>query len=291
MIENRMPSCHPSEITGSLALATRVHLDCTVPMNPYGDLNASFEVEDQSGIPFDDQQSSFLDASGASYEANDFLDISSYPHMAPIQEPLTYRHPQRPAPDWTQLYPSDFSWTTTYPAPQDPSTQALPTRRRTPGAAVHPRLVKEQSKELVGMGLYDSPDKDQISSLVFGDDFGCPQRCSTLHGRQESGGKGLKLEETWQPPMGEEDEAEDEVEDEADEDYSTDEAEEEPFSGPNLIAAGQQQAALLPYGDLSNRTFFFDDEENLPNDMAFDQTFSFAQSKALDTTMEHATWL
>ena len=292
-IENRMSGYHPSEINGLSAPATRAHMDSNVQLNPYGDLGASFGVKDQSRIPFGDQQSSIFDGSGSSYptDPNDFLGISSYPHMAPFQEPLTYRHPQYSAQDWTQVLSSELPRTAAYPVPHYPPTEAFPTRRRTPGTALQPRQPKEQSKELVGMGLYDSPDKDQISSLTFGDRFGCTQVCDTLHHRQESVGKGLKLEETWQPPLGQEVEDEDEVEDEAEKDYSTDEGEEELLSGPGLIAAGQQHTALLPYGDLSNQTFFFDDEENFTNDIAFDPTFSFAQHKALDTTMEHATWL
>lgn len=289
MFENKMSGYHPSEINGSSALTTRSNL----PLISYGDLDASFEVNVQSRISFGEQQSSFLDASGGSYqsEPNDLIDYSNYPHMAPFQAALAYRHPQYAAQDWTHAFSTELPWTTACPIPHYPPTQASPTHGRTSSDTLQPRPLKEQNKELVGMGLYDSPDKDPISSLTLWDASRSTQLCGTPHHRQESVGKGLKLEETWQPPIGQEDEDQDEVEDEVDEDYSTDEGEEELPLGTRLIAPGQQQAALPAYGDLSNRTFFFDNDETFTNDLAFDQTFSFAQHKALDAAIGHATWI
>lgn len=294
MIENRMSGYYPSDINGSSAFATRVHIDSDEPLNTYINFATSFEENDQSRIPLVDQHESIFNASGASYPPapNEFSDYSSFPHMAPFQEPVTYRHARYPDQDWTQVFPAEVPWTTAYPEPHYPPTQAFPTSLRTPSATFQPRPLKEQNKDLVGMGLYDSPDQELISrSLIFGDDSGFTPLCDTLHPRQESVGKGLKLEETWQPPIGQENGDEDEAEDEADEDCSTEEGEEEPPSEHDLMVAGQQQAALPIYGDLSNRTFFFDNDENFTNDIALDPTFSFAQHKALDSAMEHATWL
>ena len=292
MFEIKMSRYHPSKINGSSALTTPA-MHSNLPLNSHGDLDTSFEMNDQSGISFGGQQSSFFDASGASYqpEPNDLIDYSNYPHMAPFQAALAYRPPQYAAQDWTHGFSSELPWTTACPIPHYPPTQASPTQGRTSGTALQPRPLKEQTKELVGMGLYDSPDKDHISSLTLGDGSGCTQLWGTLHHRQESVGKGLKLEETWQPPIGQEDENQDEVEGELDEGYSTDEGEEELPVGHGLAAPGQQQAALPAYGDLSNRKFFFDNDETFTNDLAFDQTFSFAQHKALDAAMGHATWI
>ncbi|KAI4131494.1 MAG: hypothetical protein LQ347_002964 [Umbilicaria vellea] len=291
MIDSRMSGYRTSEISVPSALATQVQIDSNVPLNPYGDPATSLELNDQSRIPFGDQQSFFFDASGTPYptEPTDLIDYANFPHMAAFQEPLTYRQPRYPALDWTQVFPPELPWTAAYPVPQYPSTQAFPATLSAPSAPLQPRPGKEQTKELVGMGLYDSPDQDHVSSLLFGDDSGCRPFCGTLQPRHESVGKGLKLEETWQPPTGLDDEEEDEVEDEADEDCSTDEGEEEL---PYLIGAGEQQAVLPPYGNLSNRTFFFDDnDENFTNETAFDQNFSFAQHKTLEPTLDHATWI
>lgn len=291
MIDNRMSGYRSSEVSVPSALATQVHINSNVPLNPYGDPAASLELNDQPRIPFGDQQSFFFDASGAPYptEPTDLIDYANFPHMAAFQEPLTYRHPRSPALDWTQVFPSELPWTAAYPMPQYPSTQAFSATLSAPSAPLQPRPVKEQNKELVGMGLYDSPDQDHVSSLLFGDDSGCHQVCGSLQPPHESVGKGLKLEETWQPPIRQDDQDEDDVEDEADEDCSTDEGEEEL---PYLTGVGEQQAVLPAYGDLSNRTFFFDDnDENFTNETAFDQTFSFAQHKTLDPALGAATWI
>lgn len=77
---------------------------------------------------------------------------------------------------------------------------------------------EDEGEILVGMGLYDAPDKyeadpglnnyrSSLSSLLGG---GAPRL-------RDSPGKGLKLEETWQPPESD-DEEEDEEEDDENED-------------------------------------------------------------------------
>lgn len=291
MIDNRMQCYHSSEINVPSTLANRVHIDSNVPLNSYADPAASFELNNQSSIPFVDQQSFYFDASGASYpsEPTDVIDYVNFPHMAAFQEPLTYRPPQHPAQDWTGISSSELTWTTAYPVPQYPSTEGFPATLSAPCAALQPRPVNEANKELVGMGLYDSPDPDHASSLLFSDVSGCNPLYGPLHPRHASVGKGLKLEETWQPPTRQADEEGDEVVNEADEDSSTDEGEEEP---PYLITAGQQQAVPPAYGDLSNQTFFFDDnDEKYANEHAFDQSFSFPQHKTLTPAVGCPTWI
>jgi hypothetical protein len=85
-----------------------------------------------------------------------------------------------------------------------------------------PGLVEAEEDDgeiLVGMGLYDQPDKyhedphlnnyRSAASALFGSGYQA----------KEPQGKGLKLEETWEPPKSDSDDEEDEEEDdEEDED-------------------------------------------------------------------------
>ena len=112
--------------------------------------------------------------------------------------------------------------------------------------------VEDDGKELVGMGLYDAPDPT-----------------STWGGLLEATGKGLKLEETWQPPEDEEDDDED--------DASSEGSMEEP--SPPLPAVGQQgQHLQLPVhvkaqipGSMEGQSFFFDDDEAVSKEWWFQQ--------------------
>ena len=106
----------------------------------------------------------------------------------------------------------------------------------------------DDGKELVGMGLYDSPDP-----------------ASVWGGLVEATGKGLKLEETWQPPEDEEDDASSEC--------SMDEP------SPPLPAANQQSQQLqLPVhvkaqtpSSMEGQSFFFDDDETVTKEWWFQQ--------------------
>ena len=111
--------------------------------------------------------------------------------------------------------------------------------------------AQDDGKELVGMGLYDAPDPT-----------------STWGGLVEATGKGLKLEETWQPP-----EAEDDDEDDA----SSEGSMEEP-SPPLPAADPQSQQLQLPVhvkaetpGSMEGQSFFFDDEEAVSKEWWFQQ--------------------
>jgi hypothetical protein len=81
----------------------------------------------------------------------------------------------------------------------------------------------DTGEELIGMGLYDNtpdagktfhpdPHLDNYPSLMM------PQLLGTPFRRQEPVGKGLKLEETWDPPTSDNEEDEDEDEDNSEDD-------------------------------------------------------------------------
>ena len=142
-----------------------------------------------------------------------------------------------------------------------------------------PQVSKKANKVLSGIGLYDDKEPAFMSGTS-GD------------ANRDSMGKGLKLEETWQPPK---------VEDENDEDdeegsYSTDEAEEMEEDLPIMATATQeaQTAFYPPYGDLSQQSFFFANDEDTytgedaqyPNYLAFGP----AQPKHQDAVSGNFLW-
>lgn len=111
---------------------------------------------------------------------------------------------------------------------------------------------------------------------------------------QDSMGKGLKLEETWQPPNEDEEEADDEG-------YSTDEAEEVEETPPTIMASSpaEAQTAVYPtYADMSNQSFFFNDDDEYTNEaqyanyLAYGQPLPGSQPKPhSNPRMENYLWL
>lgn len=167
---------------------------------------------------------------------------------------------------------------TTCAAPTSPSF--LPIQVPSDGfcdaqVASKPPISIKKSAELVGMGLYDDKNGSMFASLdTVGDG---------ASGLRDSLGKGLKLEETWEPPS--KDHAEG---DNADEGYSTDDAEEE---FPVTLATQEAQVQISPaYGDLSNQTFFFDGDEQNGNYMMLDQEMHGCPSKPPDTVSGNFFW-
>lgn len=103
-------------------------------------------------------------------------------------------------------------------------------------------LNRQKSKELIGMGLYDPPDNST----------------SLLAGGLLSTGKGLKLEETWQPPADDDDE--DDEPEEAGNDASSDEEDEEEPPPADDQQWPLPSGGLLPT-NMSGQSFFFDDDD------------------------------
>jgi len=96
------------------------------------------------------------------------------------------------------------------------------------------QLIRQKSDELIGLGLYDPPGSTPPP-------FGLVT------------GKGLKLEETWQPP-------EDMMDADAD-DESSDEEEEPPRPEDQ-----QFPQTTLPLVNMSGQSFFFDDDDGVTNE-------------------------
>jgi hypothetical protein len=110
---------------------------------------------------------------------------------------------------------------------------------------------EQQGKELVGMGLYDLPESSLLgfSSLV------------------EGSGKGLKLEETWQPPEDGDDE------EQVDDASSEDDEEELPTAKENVNTQLpiQSVADKQMSGNMQGQSFFFDEDETYTKEWWFQQ--------------------
>ncbi|KKY16645.1 hypothetical protein UCDDS831_g06893 [Diplodia seriata] len=109
---------------------------------------------------------------------------------------------------------------------------------------------KESGNVLVGMGLYDPPTHESMLTSGLG--------------------KGLKLEETWQPPSEMEDD-----DDDADDDSSDEESIEEAPEPPKAAEEADKQCwtlqAAAPAADLSGQSFLLEDEETYTNEWWYQQ--------------------
>ncbi|KLU88374.1 hypothetical protein MAPG_07361 [Magnaporthiopsis poae ATCC 64411] len=72
---------------------------------------------------------------------------------------------------------------------------------------------EEEGEILIGMGLYDPPEKPLTDSALDGYHASVSQLLGASYNCPEPTGKGLKLEDAWEPPVKEEDDDEDDEED------------------------------------------------------------------------------
>jgi len=118
--------------------------------------------------------------------------------------------------------------------------------------------MEDSGKELVALGLYDRPD----TSLHWG----------SLQG--EATGKGLKLEETWQPP--EEDDDEDGEGEDDDDDTSSEDGEEDlPPPSPAQQAPERLQVPVnmksQTPSSMEGQSFFFEEDDSLSKEWWYPQ--------------------
>lgn len=152
-----------------------------------------------------------------SYSNSDNMDPSMYSHF-----------------DWDNFATNGFDSSTAPPTPENflPIQQPDPSFEAEEAIPYHPLEDSEPGEVLVGMGLYDTPEKspeadpqlDNYRALMMSQLLGTPYR------KQEAPtgmGKGLKLEETWNPPPSD-DEDEDDEDGDSEEDADGSEADEIP---------------------------------------------------------------
>lgn len=115
-------------------------------------------------------------------------------------------------------------------------------------------MEDDDGEKLVALGLYDAPEP----SLT----WGAPT---------EATGKGLKLEETWQPPMDDEDEEGEEDEDDASSEASVEEPS-PPFPPANLRSQHiPVHVKSQTPGSMEGQSFFFDEDETVSKEWWFQQ--------------------
>ncbi|ORY17136.1 hypothetical protein BCR34DRAFT_475224 [Clohesyomyces aquaticus] len=110
--------------------------------------------------------------------------------------------------------------------------------------------MEDSGRELVGMGLYDLPE---------------PDLAWTSSKSSEGTGKGLKLEETWQPPEDDEDDDEDAEADDASSDDGS--VEELPAKEAALAVNVKPQIS----SNMKGQSFFFDEDETYTKEWWFHQ--------------------
>jgi hypothetical protein len=193
---------------------------------------------------------------------------TAYPHSHE-----SHRGSQDSDGSWPQTYaPSAYSTPTTEPMPwylqewarrnqaqsQQASTEYLPIQH--PSHAQVDNTEDEEmgnsGKELVALGLYDGPDTSANWGLLQG----------------EPTGKGLKLEETWQPP---EEDDEDAEEDDGD-DASSEDGEEEmspPSPAQEARAPLQVPINMKPQtpSSMEGQSFFFEEDDNIAKEWWYPQ--------------------
>lgn len=131
------------------------------------------------------------------------------------------------------------------------------------------------------MGLYDDPDSSTSFGRVGGplqQFFGSQPGAYPLY---QPTGKGLKLEETWEPPPGGSLE-------QAEEEDSSDGSEDElPRS---TVRQGAHQVSIPPAPDLSNHTFYFENEDTYDGGVFLNETMSAIEAKVPGAGFDAFAW-
>ncbi|MCJ1275106.1 hypothetical protein MMC21_002906 [Puttea exsequens] len=215
----------------------------------------------------------------ASYDTSEQL---AYPYLPQVPTPNPYAFSDYQTQPWAQ--PQQHLASISQYTHASSGFSSLQTTAESP-EKVHsntsPEVKRTGTRDLVGMGLYDNEDRDFMSTL---------NSAASTDPSRDSLGKGLKLEETWEPPK------DDDVEEEEEEGYSTEEGEEmDDISPVQATIPPELHTALYPatYGDLSNQSFFFNDEDMFTSESSYgdylhSQGYQEAAAAAQPKAADHA---
>ncbi|KAL9125005.1 MAG: hypothetical protein Q9217_005733 [Psora testacea] len=213
------------------------------------------------------------------YSSHDFSEPSQDYCVGHVS---AYQAQTYPTYQWSQRGLSDLSAPDNpYDPVNLPQVQPMPTKLHCLQSKELPDIPKEEGDELVGIGLYDDEDGDYVSTMNSG---------ASSNPIRTSLGKDLKLEETWQLPNKDDEEA-------GNSSDEPEEAEEEvPVVGPSHA---EIQTAFYPtYGDLSNQSFFFNDDvdsytadDQYTNYLALNPTLQPGQVKTQPTGSGNFLWI
>ena len=228
-----------------------------------------------------------------SYPVYSISDQVQYPFISqpPVYETMPATHAQQ-SQQWPQsdaYFPIFSQVPQNIPEVPPMPAQALGQSARKNKATSAPQLRRKKSKELVGMGLYDDRGSNFLSGINSA--VGAELKVGSL-------GKGLKLEETWQPPN------EDEEEEDDNDDYSTDEADEVEEAPLPIMTqnSAKSSTALGPTynNDMSNQSFFFndDDDDDFSNQTRYENYLTYGQfipdthtQTQMNTGLQNYVWL
>ncbi|OBT77402.1 hypothetical protein VF21_04258 [Pseudogymnoascus sp. 05NY08] len=196
----------------------------------YGSPSATFSPESQPWTNYDQEyplydtsliQSSFTNNSMADYTAYSQLQLHLAAHQQVQQasyndcmNPSIYSHF-----DWNNFAATGFEDGTAPPTPEN----FLPIQHPEPPCAIETTIPyhslddeEDEGEILVGMGLYDVPEKSLPTDLQQWEEYHTAMISkylgSTQRAASESTGKGLKLEETWNPPASEDEDEDQDAE-------------------------------------------------------------------------------
>ncbi|KAF1957801.1 hypothetical protein CC80DRAFT_388210, partial [Byssothecium circinans] len=196
-------------------------------------------VQNYSAYPSDQRGSQYSDSS---YQTQPYNTLSSY--STPSSEPMPWYLQEWARKNQEQSRDAEHRSADFLPI-QHPSAEQE-----------KDEIMEDSGKELVGMGLYDAPDATAgWGSLI------------------EATGKGLKLEETWQPPEPEEED--DDAEQNEEDDASSDDGEDELPPPPPAQQQPQQLhvPAMKPQVpvNLAGQSFFLDEDDSVAKEWWFHQ--------------------
>jgi hypothetical protein len=170
-------------------------------------------------------------------------------HYAAHQPPM-YRHLMTAEQETDSFHYSSARDVYTGTAPPTPDLLAISNDEADTGRSILP-VPQSEGEVLVGMGLYDAPSPSNFA-LLHGVQVVLPHRASA--------GKGLKLEETFQPSNGEASDDDDGISaDEAE--VEVDELTQHTFTAPASQNSQPSAPASRPHvSTLADQSFFFDNE-------------------------------
>lgn len=158
---------------------------------------------------------------------NPMMDVQTS-YLNNNQDPTMYSHF-----DWNNFAANGFDGSDSPPTPDNFLPIQHPEPTFTPEEAIPYLPLSEDEAEgevLIGIGLYHTPDNSKTSlSDPQLDNYRMmsSQLMGNSYRRPEPTGKGLKLEETWQPPTEKDDDDEEDGEGEEEDEEEEDEEEEE----------------------------------------------------------------
>jgi hypothetical protein len=175
----------------------------------------------------------------------------------PSQQNLSHHYPVHQPPMYRYLMTADQETSFHYPSTRDictgtaPPTPDFPAKSNDAADKARSPLAVPQSEGevLVGMGLYDAPSPSNFAPL-HGTQVVLPNRGSV--------GKGLKLEETFQPSNGEGSDSDDGI---SDDEGEVDEVAQHTLTAPACYIPQPSEPASRPaISTLADQSFFFDNE-------------------------------